>query len=513
MTQATDAPVAWNEPQTDALLPGANGELHWSKDAVIEANKPRHRSLEFHTLSVVIPVYNNRWTLEATLKRVLSAAVPLRLEVIVVDDGSDDRSGEVVEQIAADDRRVRLVTLPKHTGRGAALRAGIKELTGDVLVIQDANLEYDPGEYWSLLQPILSGEADAVYGSRFSGARRRVRSFSHSLGNRVVTLAANLCNDLNLTDVQTCHKMVRADVVSELLLDGNGYDLDVELTTRLAQWGARIFEIPVNYRGQRLAQHRCPGFVDAVKSLGRLVYSRFFNTRFTRHTGMYVLRSVDHAQRYNHWLIKQVSQFLGRRVAEAGSGIGNLSQLLVDREHLKLIDHDSTYVALLEDRFGDLSNVHVEQADLEKAGFAAKWPQEKLDTIFCSNVLEHLGPHKEILSEFHAALEPAGHCIIIVPAEMMYYTGLDESLGHHRRYRKDELCDLMRAQGFEIAYADQVCKVGALAWLFNGHVLRRRHLTPRQMIWFDRSWPILRIFDYLLPFPGMSLIVVGRKPK
>lgn len=157
-----------------------------------------------------------------------------------------------------------------------------------------------------------------------------------------------------------------------------------------------------------------------------------------------------------------------------------------------------------------MGNVHVQETDLTCPNFEQSW-QERLDTIFCSNVLEHLGPHREVLSSFHRALEPGGHCIIIVPAEPSLFTPLDESLGHYRRYRASELRELMRSTGFEVVHERQICKAGAAAWWFNGRILRRRNLTPRQMIWFDRLWPLLRLLDRVLPWPGMSLICVGRK--
>lgn len=482
------------------------------------ANAPRRRSREFKTLSVLMPVHNERWTLEPALERVLAVSLPLELEVIVLDEGSTDGGPEFVEQVAESDGRVRLVRVGTaatgtsgRRGKGAAIRRGIEEMQGDVAIVQDADLEYDPNEYARLLQPILDGEADAVYGSRTSGAERRVRSFWHWLANRLLTLLSNLLNDVNLSDMQTCYKMVRADLLRELRLTSESFEYEAELTTRLAQWGAIVYETPVRYRGRRLPRGKRPGAWDGLKAVWELARCRFLDTQFTRHTGMFVLRSVDRAQRYNRWLIAQVAPFLGRRMVEAGSGIGNLSQLLTEREFLKLVDHDPMYLAMLEERFSDLKNVKVARCDLEHPGFEEDWLDDRLDTVFCSNVLEHLGPHKKILESYHRALTSGGHCVIIVPAEPKFYTQLDTSLGHHRRYRRAELAALMRSVGFEIVHTQQVCKVGSLAWLFNGHVLRRRELTPRQMIWFDRLWPVLRLLDYVLPVPGMSLIVVGRK--
>jgi glycosyltransferase involved in cell wall biosynthesis len=475
-----------------------------------EANAPRRRTRQLHKLSVLVPLCNERWTIEPLLRRVLSAPVSLELEVIVVDDGSTDGSAEVVERLIESDRRIKLVRQPQNVGKGAAVRRAIEEMTGDVAIIQDADLEYDPNDFPQLLKPILDGDADAVFGSRFAGQTRRVLFFWHSLGNKLLTLLANVLNDLNLTDMETCYKAVRADILRELRLTRNGFEIEPELTSRLAQWGARIFETPVSYRGRRVVEGKKTRAIDGLRAIWELLRSKFVDNRFTRHTGMYVLRSVDNAKRYNRWLLKQVAPFMGQRVAEAGAGIGCLSQLLLDRERLLLVDHDPIYLAMLEDRFGAMGNVRVQETDLTRPGFEQCW-NEPLDTIFCSNVLEHLGPHQEILSSFHRALEPGGHCIIIVPAEPKLFTPLDESLGHHRRYQASELRGLMEAAGFEVVYQQQMCKAGAAGWWLNGRVLRRRNLTPRQMIWFDRLWPVLKPLDRVLPWPGMSLICVGRK--
>lgn len=476
-----------------------------------EANAPRRRARQLTKLSVIVPLYNERWTVGAILRQALAVRLPLDLEVIVIDDASTDGSDEIVAQLAAEDPRVTLLRQPSNLGKGAAVRRGIDHMTGDVAVVQDADLEYDPADYAKLLQPLLDGDADAVFGSRFTSPSRRVLLFWHSLGNKFLTFLTNVLNDLNLTDMETCYKAVRADILRELKLRSNGFTIEPELTARLAQWGARIFETPVRYRGRRFAEGKKTRAVDGLRAIWELLRCRFLDTKFTRHTGMHVLRSVDNAKRYNRFLLQQVAPYMGQRVAEAGSGIGCLSQLLLDRERLLLIDHDPIYVAMLEDRFGAMGNVRVQQTDLTEPNFEAAW-DEPLDTVFCSNVLEHLGPHDEILASFHRALEPGGHCIIIVPAEPALFTPLDESLGHHRRYQASELRELMQKAGFEIVHQQQQCKAGAAGWWFNGRVLGRRELTPGQMIWFDRLWPVLRPLDRVLPWPGMSLICVGRKP-
>ncbi len=477
-----------------------------------ERSAAEDKTCAIQTLSVLVPVYNERWTLEEILDRVLESSVSLELEVVVVDDGSTDGSWELVQELARDEPRIKPFRHDKNRGKGAAIRTAIDLMQGDVAIIQDADLEYDPGEYGRLLQPILEGKADAVFGSRFVGTPRRVLKFWHGLINATLTLASNMLSDLNLTDMETCFKMVRADVLKELNLKSNSFAVEPELTARLSQWGARIYEVPISYSGRSAEEGKKIRAIDGLKAVGEMLRCRFIDPCFTSHTGMYVLRSVARANRYNHWVLDQCREFLGKRVLEAGSGIGNLSHEFFDSERLLMVDCETEYIARLTERYGRRRNVRVVQADLTDSSAAEIWQDEELDTVFCSNVLEHLEPDEQILRMFHESLTPGGHCIIVVPAGQHLYTGVDADLGHHRRYSPQELHTKMQQAGLEVVFTKQFCRLGAIAWWINGNILRRRNLSPRQMIWFDRLWPLTRLLDACLPVEGMSLMMIGRRP-
>ncbi|MDH3271417.1 MAG: glycosyltransferase family 2 protein [Gemmatimonadota bacterium] len=215
-------------------------------------------------LSVVIPVYNEVRTVGHLLRRVRE--VPLWLEVIAVDDGSTDGTRDVLEELEGG----LIDTLILHEvnrGKGAALRTGFAHATGDVVVVQDADMEYDPREFPLLLQPILQGKADAVYGSRFLGGPHRVLFFWHSVGNRMLTLLSNMFTDLNLTDMETCYKMIRRELLHSLPLSANRFGIEPELTARLAQAGARIYELPISYDGRSYAEGKKIGWKDGVSAL------------------------------------------------------------------------------------------------------------------------------------------------------------------------------------------------------------------------------------------------------
>jgi glycosyltransferase involved in cell wall biosynthesis len=229
-------------------------------------------------LSVVIPVYNEAGTVESLLRRV--SQVPLQLEVIVVDDGSTDGTRDILPRFEGT-LIDRLVMHEKNAGKGAALRTGFAHATGDVVVVQDADMEYDPHELPNLLRPILSGKADAVYGSRFLGGPHRVLLFWHSVGNRVLTILSNMFTDVNLTDMETCYKMVRRDLLQSLELTAQRFGIEPELTARLAQSGARIYEMPISYNGRSYAEGKKIGWKDGVSALWSIVKFNLLTPRAT----------------------------------------------------------------------------------------------------------------------------------------------------------------------------------------------------------------------------------------
>ena len=219
-------------------------------------------------LSVVIPCFNESATIATTLKRVLDS--PFTAEVIVVDDGSTDGSPGIVEDL--DDDRVRVVRQPFNQGKGAAIRRGFTEATQSYVIIQDADLEYDPSDYPELLAPLLTGEADVVFGSRFMGGRpHRVLYFWHSLGNRFLTLLSNAFTNLNLTDMETGYKVFRREVLESLQLEEDRFGIEPELTAKAAGGKWRIYEVGISYKGRTYAEGKKIGWRDGVHAVRSIV--------------------------------------------------------------------------------------------------------------------------------------------------------------------------------------------------------------------------------------------------
>jgi glycosyltransferase involved in cell wall biosynthesis len=222
------------------------------------------------TLSVVIPVYNERATVAELLRRVATAPLPagLSLEMLAVDDGSTDGTRELLRELAAGgEPPFRLIEQPVNRGKGAAIRRGFAAATGDILLIQDADLEYDPRDYPALLGPILEGEADVVYGSRFLGGPHRVLFFWHYVGNRFLTTLSNMFTDLNLSDMETCYKVFRREVVDGIALRSSRFGIEPELTAKVARKSARIYEVPISYRGRTYAEGKKIGWKDGFSAI------------------------------------------------------------------------------------------------------------------------------------------------------------------------------------------------------------------------------------------------------
>jgi len=225
-------------------------------------------------LSVIIPVYNEKNTVLELLRRVEAVPLSLDKEIIVVDDFSTDGTREVLGGLGRPD--IKVLFHAKNMGKGSALRTGFSEATGDIVLIQDADLEYDPAEYPGLLAPILDGRADVVYGSRFLGGPHRVLFFWHSVGNRFLTNLSNMVTNLNLTDMETCYKVFRRDVLRKMTLKSRRFGFEPEVTVKVASLKCRIYEVPISYAGRDYGEGKKITWKDGLAALWHILRYRFF---------------------------------------------------------------------------------------------------------------------------------------------------------------------------------------------------------------------------------------------
>jgi glycosyltransferase involved in cell wall biosynthesis len=225
-------------------------------------------------LSVVIPVYNEEKTIQEIVRRVQEVA--LEKEVIIVNDGSSDGTAQALNRIADDYDNLVVLDQTRNRGKGAALRKGFAQATGEIILIQDADLEYDPRDYGRLLEPILDGRADVVYGSRFLGGPHRVLFFWHYAGNKFLTLLSNMLNNLNLSDMEVGYKVFRRKILERIDLKSNRFGFEPEVTAKIARLRPRIYEVPISYSGRTYEQGKKITWKDGLKALFCIVWFRFF---------------------------------------------------------------------------------------------------------------------------------------------------------------------------------------------------------------------------------------------
>lgn len=469
------------------------------------------------SVSVVVPVYNERYLVRESLGRVLAAAPSWEgvsgVEVLVVEDGSRDGTRELLREYAAREPRIRLIEHERNMGKGAAVRTGIAEATGDLVVFHDADLEYDPRDIGRLVRPFIEDGADVVYGSRFAAAdRRRVLYFRHTLGNRLITFLSNLATDLNLTDVETCYKMFRASLLKSLPIRSNDFRLEIEVTAKIAKRNCRIFEVPISYVGRTYREGKKIGWRDGFKALWAIGKYKLIDDLYNEDAwGGAILHNLERAQRFNRWMADAVRPHLGQRVLEIGAGIGNLTSWLLPRERYVASDVNENYLHYLRNLSAGKPYFEVARIDLEDPACFAPLAGQ-FDSVVCLNVLEHVRDPMLALRNMFSALAPGGRLVLYVPQGPGLYSTLDEALAHRCRYEPQMLFDELAATGFAVDGWRHFNRASVPAWWWNGKLMRRRNFSRFQLKGFDVMVPLLRRFDRVLPWRGLGLIAVARKP-
>jgi SAM-dependent methyltransferase len=333
--------------------------------------------------------------------------------------------------------------------------------------------------------------------------------FWHTVGNRGLTMLSNICTNMNLTDMETCYKVFRADILKRIPIRSNRFGLEPELTAKVARLRCRVYEVPISYHGRQYAEGKKIGWKDAVSAVWTILKYRIVADVGREDAGFTTLRRVEVLKRYNRFLWDLVAPFVGARVLEIGSGTGLMTKFLAGRTRVTATDIDQDYVQLLSRTFAGHPNVevrHLDLAQLENDGIQKR----AYDTVVCSNVLEHIEDDKGALTSIREVLQPGGRVVLIVPAVKGIYGEIDRAIHHYRRYSRDEIRDKLAAAGLEVEHLSYFNMLGIPGWWLNAVLLRRRSVPGFQAKVNDFLVPWLRFERGFGPPVGMSLLAVGK---
>jgi len=466
-------------------------------------------------LSILIPVYNEREHLERSIERVLQAPLPdgLDRELVLVDDASTDGTRAIAEALAGRyPGKIRLFFQDHNQGKGAAIRRAILEMRGDYALFQDADLEYDPRDYPALLDPLLDGRADVVYGSRFAARRvRRVLNYRHEFGNRLLTALSNWFTQLNLTDMETCYKAFRSELLRSIPLRSNRFGIEPEITAKLAKRRSILYEVPIDYLGRSAAEGKKIGWKDGVQAIAIILKYWLVDDCFVDQSEQKLRFGLSRARRYNQWLFTALTPSLGRRILEVGSGFGCLSRGLPRRDRLVLSDSDPERVAELKDAWRNHDRVSVERFDPAAGPLPAGW-EGGFDTVICQQELERLDDDGGAILRMTTCLEPGGRLLLILPHGPSLYGTLDRALGLRRRYSRRQIREHLARAGLMEEQLRGLYAPASAVWWLQSRVLRCRRVGRLSLAVFERLLPLLRLLHPLTPLPALSIICIARKP-
>ncbi len=468
---------------------------------------------KFTKLSILMAAYNEEETLRICVSAVLAAPLPAGIgrELVIVNDGSKDETWEVMERLAAEHPGIiRIFQQPENMGKGAAIRRAISEMTGDLAIFQDADLEYDPNEYPKILAPILDGRADVVFGSRFAGAERKVLLFWHTVVNKMLTLLSNMLNDTNWTDMETCYKAFTATALKAIPLFSNRFGIEPEITAKVALNRFRMFEVPINYNGRGYDEGKKINWKDGVAALW-FIFKYRFSSKYCD-AGKVTLDAIERAPKFNRWMYESVKPWLGKRVAELGCGRGNLSNFFRHHKTVMLTDYRDDYLDPLREKWGMKRNLTFAKLDMSQREDYAALTKFAPDSVVFLNVLEHIEDDRAVLKNLFDYVPAGCRLAILVPFGMSLYSDFDKELGHFRRYEKGELEGKMREAGFNVEHQFYFNKAGKLAWFVANTLGKRKSLTPLQLRIYNFLTPAFRVWDKIAPGTGLSTVAICRKP-
>ena len=473
------------------------------------------------SLSVLVPVYNEEYLVEESLNRlfVLEESPYLdKAQVIVVNDCSTDNTGKILQRLASElpvkskMLEWKFINHKENMGKGGAVQTALKDATGEISVVHDSDLEYYPKDILRMIPLFVERGADAVYGSRFAVHEyRRVLMFRHELGNKFLTLLSNLVSNLNLTDIETCYKAIRTDLLKSIPIRSNDFRIEPEITIKLAKRNARIYEIPINYSGRTYQEGKKIDWWDGFKAIWAILSFGFSDDIFIEDEyGSRILSRLSRADKLNSWMADTIRPYVGQNVLEIGSGMGNITRKLIPRTSYFATDINPFYLEFMNRLKSDKPYLSVSYLDLNHV--SELYRQGKVfDTVICLNVIEHLDHDDLAMRNISNLLDTNGRAIVLIPRGQWLFGSLDEVLGHRRRYSEERLREISEKADLEILKIIPFNRVSTLPWLLNGKMLRRRTFGLFQIYMMNLLVPFFRRIDRFLPVPSLSFIAILRK--
>jgi hypothetical protein len=467
-------------------------------------------------LSILIPVYNEQAFLRHAVARVLAAPLPrqLKRELVMVNDCSRDRTPQILTELAAAHPEIRVFHQPQNRGKGAAIQRAIQERHGEYAIIQDADLEYDPNEYGLVLRPLLEGRAEVVFGSRFAAREmRRVMFYHHKLGNLGLTHLSNFFTGLDLTDMETCYKACRAEILKTMPLRSARFGIEPEITAKFAKRGCVIFEVPISYYGRGYADGKKIGWRDGFQALYTILKFALLDDCFLPDHHRRHQKNYATTRRVTNELAKRIAPFITGAAIEFRSGIGNLSRRLPRHDPLIVTENDAECLVILKNLFRDNAMVTVASADLTDAETLSPLPPATTAILtdfgaaqlLDGKILHHLRGYFQrdgAATALATAPEADGAARVSLEAAWVNPAAPE-------RTRSTEVLTVLQQNGWRVIYARPFNFAAWLVNFFNTKLLRRQSRSK----WSLKAAEVLSWFtnglERILPLPGYSLLVVA----
>lgn len=344
-----------------------------------------------------------------------------------------------------------------------------------------------------------------------AGVQTRVLPFWHSMINKHLTLLSNIFSNIKLTDMETCYKVFRTDLLKSIPIRSNRFGFEPEITMKSAKRKLRIYEVPISYHGRTYEEGKKIGWKDGLKALGVILHFWLVDDLYVQPYGRAFLNNLSGTPQYLSWITRIARPYLGDVVLELGAGIGNLTGRLMARRQLyAAAENDPLYLHSLNNRFLRTPNVRVVKLNpADPAGYSQF--DRGFDTILCMNVLEYLDNPERAVASAAKLLEPGGRFVVLVPQGKTLYSSLDRTLGHRRRFAREDIEGMLANQGLTVEKSHQLAKIGALAWWLFGKMGRQKQISKLWLKLFDKTVWVWRRVDFLLPWNGLSLVLVARK--